>query len=85
MLSDKGVNHLVKPLVDDVSTARRPDLISLGFLIALWSGSRAVNVFVDTITIMYGLEGRRGIVTHPADVPAAVRGRAACWARPCCR
>lgn len=62
VLSQKGVNQLVKPLVDDVFHGRRPDLISLGFLIALWSGSRAVNVFVDTITIMYGLEGRRGIV-----------------------
>jgi membrane protein len=63
VLSDKGVNQLVKPLVDDVFHGRRPDLISIGFLIALWSGSRAVNVFVDTITIMYGLEGRRGIVS----------------------
>lgn len=62
VLSDKGVNQLVKPLVDDVFHGRRPDLISIGFLIALWSGSRAVNVFVDTITIMYGLEGHRGIV-----------------------
>lgn len=62
VLSDKGVNDLVKPLVDDVFHGRRPDLISIGFVIALWSGSRAVNVFVDTITIMYGLEGRRGIV-----------------------
>jgi membrane protein len=39
-----------------------PDVISLGFLIALWSGSRAVNVFIDTITVMYGLDGTRGIV-----------------------
>jgi membrane protein len=31
-------------------------------VLALWSGSRALNVFVDTITIMYGLGGRRGIV-----------------------
>ena len=36
--------------------------LRIGFLIALWSGSRALNVFVDTITIMYGLEGHRGIV-----------------------
>jgi membrane protein len=62
VLSDRGVKELVRPLVDDVFHGRRPDLVSLGFLIALWSGSRAVNVFVDTITIMYGLEGRRGIV-----------------------
>ena len=31
-------------------------------MLSLWSGSRALNVFVDTITIMYGLGGRRGIV-----------------------
>ncbi|HEY5834058.1 MAG TPA: YihY/virulence factor BrkB family protein [Streptomyces sp.] len=62
VLSDKGVKQLVRPLVDDVFHGRHPNLISIGFLIALWSGSRAVNVFVDTITIMYGLEGRRGIV-----------------------
>ncbi len=35
----------------------RPDVISIGFLFALWSGSRAVNVFIDTITVMYGLDG----------------------------
>jgi membrane protein len=62
VLSDKGVNQLVRPLVDSVLAGGRPDVISLGFVIALWSGSRAVNVFVDTITIMYGLEGRRGII-----------------------
>ena len=38
------------------------DVISIGFVLALWSGSRALNVFVDTITIMYGLGGHRGIV-----------------------
>jgi membrane protein len=62
VLSAKGVDQLVRPLIDDVFGGGRPDVASLGFLIALWSGSRAVNVFVDTITIMYGLEGRRGIV-----------------------
>ncbi len=62
VLTDKGVNQVARPLVDSVFRAGRPDVISLGFIIALWSGSRAVNVFVDTITIMYGLEGRRGIV-----------------------
>ena len=41
---------------------RRYDVISVGFMLALWSGSRALNVFVDTITIMHGLGGHRGIV-----------------------
>ena len=34
----------------------------MGFLLSLWSGSRALNVFVDTISIMYGQSGVRGIV-----------------------
>ncbi|MFI0711189.1 YihY/virulence factor BrkB family protein [Streptomyces inhibens] len=62
VLSEKGVNEIARPLLNDVFTGRRPDVISIGFAIALWSGSRAMNVFVDTITIMYGLDGRRGIV-----------------------
>lgn len=62
VLSDRGVNQIAKPLLASVTHGGRPDVISLGFAIALWSGSRAVNVFVDTITVMYGLDGRRGIV-----------------------
>ncbi len=56
----------LRPLIEDVTRAGRPDVISIGFAIALWSGSRAVNVFIDTITVMYGLDGHRGIVaTRP--------------------
>ncbi|TLQ43051.1 YihY/virulence factor BrkB family protein [Streptomyces marianii] len=62
VLSDRGVNEIAKPLLEDVTRGGRPDVISLGFAIALWSGSRAVNVFIDTITVMYGLDGQRGIV-----------------------
>ncbi|MCX5150284.1 MULTISPECIES: YihY/virulence factor BrkB family protein [unclassified Streptomyces] len=62
VLSDRGVSDIAKPMLDDVTKAGRPDLISLGFAFALWSGSRAVNVFIDTITVMYGLDGQRGIV-----------------------
>jgi len=62
VLSERGVNDIAKPLMADVTTGARPDVISIGFAIALWSGSRAVNVFIDTITVMYGLDGHRGIV-----------------------
>ncbi|WP_236245816.1 YihY/virulence factor BrkB family protein [Streptomyces sp. CC210A] len=62
VLSDRGVNEIARPLIEDVTRAGRPDVISIGFAIALWSGSRAVNVFIDTITVMYGLDGHRGIV-----------------------
>ncbi|MEV5985323.1 YihY/virulence factor BrkB family protein [Streptomyces sp. NPDC052051] len=62
VLSDRGVKEIAQPILHDVMKGGRPDVISIGFLIALWSGSRAVNVFVDTITVMYGLDGARGIV-----------------------
>ncbi|MCX4978939.1 MULTISPECIES: YihY/virulence factor BrkB family protein [unclassified Streptomyces] len=62
VLSDKGVHDIAEPILHDVTKGGRPDIISLGFLFALWSGSRAVNVFIDTITVMYGLDGTRGIV-----------------------
>ncbi|MEU3511501.1 YihY/virulence factor BrkB family protein [Streptomyces longwoodensis] len=62
VLSDKGVHQIAQPILDDVMKGGRPDVISIGFLFALWSGSRAVNVFIDTITVMYGLDGVRGIV-----------------------
>ncbi|MEV5873068.1 YihY/virulence factor BrkB family protein [Streptomyces sp. NPDC052101] len=61
VLSDKGVKDITEPILHDVMKGR-PDVISIGFLFALWSGSRAVNVFIDTITVMYGLDGVRGIV-----------------------
>lgn len=62
VLSDRGVHQIAEPILDDVMRVSRPDVISIGFLFALWSGSRAVNVFIDTITVMYGLDGVRGIV-----------------------
>ncbi|MFI6685505.1 YihY/virulence factor BrkB family protein [Streptomyces sp. NPDC050485] len=62
VLSDRGVHEFARPLLEDVTKGKRPDIVSIGFAIALWSGSRAVNVFIDTITVMYGLDGHRGIV-----------------------
>ncbi len=61
-LTDSAVNRIIEPTIDDVLEGGRFDVISLGFVLALWSGSRALNVFVDTITIMHGLGGHRGII-----------------------
>jgi membrane protein len=61
-LTEQTVDSVIKPTLDDVLGPGRFDIISIGFILALWSGSRALNVFVDTITIMYGLGGHRGIV-----------------------
>ena len=62
-LTPQTVDSIVRPTLNDVlSGGGRYDVVSIGFVLALWSGSRALNVFVDTITIMYGLGGQRGIV-----------------------
>jgi len=61
-LTPSTVDEVIAPTLDDVLHGGRIDVISVGFVLALWSGSRALNVFVDTITIMYGLGGHRSIV-----------------------
>ncbi len=61
-LSSRSVSDVIVPTINKVLNGGRIDLISFSFLLSLWSGSRAVNVYVDTITIMYGLSGRRGII-----------------------
>jgi membrane protein len=61
-LTDSAVERVIQPTIDDVLRGGRFDVISVGFVLALWSGSRAMHVFVDTITIMHGLGGHRGIV-----------------------
>lgn len=62
VLSSSSIDQIVKPLLNSVFENGRPDLISIGFVFALWSGSRALYIFIDTITVMYGLDGKRGIV-----------------------
>ena len=61
-LTPDAVDTVIAPTLDDVLSGGRFEVVSIGFVLALWSGSRALNVLVDTITIMYGLGGRRGIV-----------------------
>jgi membrane protein len=62
VLTQQSVDEIIRPTLDDVLSGGRADVISLGFVLALWSGSRALNVVIDTVTIMYGLGGQRGIV-----------------------
>ncbi|HYN67998.1 MAG TPA: YihY/virulence factor BrkB family protein, partial [Ornithinibacter sp.] len=61
-LTEDVISGTLLPTIQDVASGPRFDLLSLGFLLSLWSGSRALNVFVDTISIMYGQSGVRGIV-----------------------
>ncbi|MFC5752345.1 YihY/virulence factor BrkB family protein [Actinomadura rugatobispora] len=62
VLTGPAVDSVVVPLIDDVIRGGSPDIVSVSFLISLWAGSRATNVYVDTITIAYGLSGLRGVI-----------------------
>ena len=62
VLTDETVATIIRPTLDEVLSGGRFEIISIGFVIALWSGSRALNVLVDAITIMYGMAGERGII-----------------------
>lgn len=61
-LTPDAVHGVILRTFDEVVRGGRPEVVSLGFLVSVWSGSRALNVYLDTIAIMYGLGGRRGIV-----------------------
>ncbi|MEU8797535.1 YhjD/YihY/BrkB family envelope integrity protein [Spirillospora sp. NPDC048819] len=62
VLTGPAVDTVVVPLIDDVIRGGSPDIVSVSFLISLWAGSRATNVYIDTISIAYGLSGIRGVV-----------------------
>jgi membrane protein len=62
VLTPEVVHGVILRTFDEVVGAGRPEVVSVGFLLSVWSGSRALNVYLDTISIMYGLGGRRGIV-----------------------
>jgi membrane protein len=59
VLQPDVVQSLVVPLIDSVIDGAGFPITVIGLAIMLWSGSRWLNVYVDTITIMYGLNGHR--------------------------
>ena len=61
-LTEASITELLVPTVQDVLARGRPELVSVGFLLSLWAGSRALNVFIDTVSIMYGQKDVRGII-----------------------
>ena len=61
-LTEESLRDVLVPTIESALNAGRPDVISVGFLLSLWSGSRALNVTIDTVSIMYGQGGHRGII-----------------------
>jgi membrane protein len=60
--SQQVVSDVIRPMLHDVLHSGRADIISVGFLIAIWAGSSATATFVNTITIAYGMRDLRGAV-----------------------
>ncbi|HZE48944.1 MAG TPA: YhjD/YihY/BrkB family envelope integrity protein, partial [Jatrophihabitantaceae bacterium] len=56
------VGQIVAPTLHEVLHGQRIDVISIGFILALWAGSSATSTFVNTITIAYGMREERGAV-----------------------
>jgi membrane protein len=50
LFSQQALDEIVRPTVEQVLTAAPAGIISVGFLITLWSGSSAMAAFVDAIT-----------------------------------
>jgi membrane protein len=62
ILTQHTVDEVVQPTLDKVLRQGRADIVSVGFLIALWSGSSSMATFVNTITIAYGQRDQRSAV-----------------------
>jgi membrane protein len=60
--SQEVVREIIHPMLHDVLHGGRADIISIGFLIAVWAGSSATATFVNTITIAYDMRDLRGAV-----------------------
>jgi membrane protein len=56
------VAQVITPTLHEVLFKGRVDIISLGFVLAIWAGSSATATFVNTITIAYGMRELRGPV-----------------------
>ncbi|WP_394326581.1 YihY/virulence factor BrkB family protein [Nocardiopsis trehalosi] len=65
-LTDDTVDDVVAPLVDEFLGGAQGGILSVTFLVSLWSGSRAMNVFIEAITIAYGLDDLRGYIRQRA-------------------
>jgi membrane protein len=50
VFSEQAVKDIIEPTVSDILSTARAEVVSIGFVISLWSGSSAMSSFVDAIT-----------------------------------
>ncbi len=59
VLTEDTIDDVIEPAVDGLLAQGRIDILSIGAILALWSGSRALRVLTQAVTIAYDLEDRR--------------------------
>jgi membrane protein len=59
VLAPSVISNIEHPIVHDILSKGRADVVSIGFLISLWSGSSAMATYVNTITIAYDMRLQR--------------------------
>ncbi len=57
-----AVNSTIAPALHRILYGGRVDVVSISFVVSLWTGSSAMATYVNTITIAYGLRHERGPV-----------------------
>jgi membrane protein len=62
VLTPGTVTTDVEPIVNEVLAHGHLEVISISFVISLWSGSTAMSDYVNTITVAYNMRGLRSAV-----------------------
>lgn len=66
VLTTETVDDVVRPAVEDLLAEGRAAVLSIGAILALWSGSRALRVTTQAIVIAYDQEDQRSWWQHRA-------------------
>lgn len=64
VLTESTIDDIVRPGITNLLEEGRADILSIGAILALWSGSRALRVIVQAVTIAYDLEDHRTWLQH---------------------
>lgn len=59
VLTPSTVNTVVAPILDEILSRGHPGVISIAFIVSLWTGSTCMSDYVNTITVAYEMRGAR--------------------------
>jgi membrane protein len=63
LIVPSAVNSTIAPALHRILFGGRADVVSISFIVSLWTGSSATATYVNTITIAYGLRDQRGALS----------------------